>query len=149
MLYSPGEKIKRPFKYVNAIGSLLDYLPMIQGYWNSTARLYHSTSAMYRFSKKQKTLKPLIREMGRNKLGNLTKRAKEAFEVLCEKQNKTLVNPSSVAIQEEADAYGKWLHIASLKEYFLKQRAKLHWLDVGYKNNKTFHRAIKTCQART
>ena len=146
--FPPGEKVRRPFKYVNAIGSLPDFLPMIQGYWDSTARLYHSTSAMYRFSKKLKTLKPLIREMGRNKLGNLTVRAKDAYEVLCEKQKKTLVNPSALAIQEEADAYGKWLHIASLEEDFLKQRAKLHWLDVGDKNNKTFHRAIKTRQAQ-
>ena len=58
------------------------------------------------------------------------------------------MNSSEIAIQEESEAYGKWLHVASLEEDFLKQKAKLHWLDVGDQNNKTFHRAIKTRQAQ-
>lgn len=125
-LFPPTEKIRRPFKYVSAIGSLPEFLPMVQEYWNTTERLFLSTSAMHRFSKNLKCLKPLIREMGKNKLGNLTKRAKEALEVLCDKQKQTLANPSDLAIQEEANAYGSWLHIATLEEEFLKQKAKLH-----------------------
>lgn len=58
------------------------------------------------------------------------------------------MNSSEIAIQEESEAYGKWLHVASLEEDFLKQKAKLHWLDVGDQNNKTFHRAIKSRQAQ-
>lgn len=104
-LFPPSEKIRRPFKYVNAIGSLSEFLSMVREYWSTTERLFHSTSAMHRFSKKLKFLKPLIREMEKNKLGNLTKRAKEAFEVLCDKQKQTLANPSDIAIQEEAGAY--------------------------------------------
>ena len=103
---------------------------------------------MFRFSKKLKNLKPLIREMGKDKLGNLSKRAKEAFDSLCTKQNLTLATPSEEAIKDEAEAYGKWLHIASLEEDFLKQKAKLHWLDIGDQNNKTYHRAITSRQAQ-
>lgn len=80
-LLPPVEKIKRPFKYINAIGNLPSFLPMMQEFWSSTERLFHSTSAMFRFSKKLKALKPLIRDLGKCKLGNLTKRAKEAYEV--------------------------------------------------------------------
>lgn len=70
---------------MNVIGSLPNYLPMLQRYWDSTPRLFHSTSAMFRFSKKLMNLKPLIRELGREKIGNLTRRAKEAHDDLCEK----------------------------------------------------------------
>lgn len=35
-----------------------------------------------------------------------------------------------------------------MEEDFLKQRAKLHWLDVGDQNNKTFHNAIRSRQAQ-
>lgn len=147
-IFPPNEKMRRPFKYVNAIGKLDAFLPLVQDFWNSTPKLFHSTSALYRFSKKLKNLKPLIRELGKEKLGNLTKKAKEAHERLCEKQNVTLSNPSGTAIQEEAEAYEKWLHVASLEEDFLKQRAKLHWLEVGDQNNKTFHNAIKSRQAQ-
>ena len=147
-LFPQSEKIKRPFKYVNVMGSIPSFLPMVKELWDSTERLFQSTSAMYRFSKKLKNLKPQIRELGRAKLGNLTIRTKEAFELLCEKKSVTLLNPNHFAIQEEAAAYDKWLHVASLEEDHLKQKAKLHWLDVGDQNNKTFHRAIRARQAQ-
>ena len=124
------------------------FLPLVSEFWSTTPRLFHSTSALFRFSKKLKNLKPLIRELGKMKLGNLTKKAKEAHEVLCEKQKNTLSIPSEVSIQEEAVAYERWIYVASLEEDFLKQRAKLHWLDVGDQNNKTFHNAIKSRQAQ-
>lgn len=98
---------------------------MVEEYWKTTETLFHSTSAMYRFSKKLKQLKPMIRELGRNGLGNLTKRTKEAYEKLCDKQRSTLANPGEVATQKEAEAYEKWLHVANLEEDFLKQRVKL------------------------
>lgn len=140
----PSEKIWRPFTYVNAIGSLLNFLPMVKEYWESNEKLFHSTFAMYQFNRK----KSLIREIGRDQLRNPTKRAKEAHSTLCEKQKLTLSNHSPIAIQEEAVAYEKWLHVAELEEDFLKQRAKLHWLDVGDQNNKTFHNSIKSRQAQ-
>ena len=142
------EKIRRPFKYVNAVGKLPKFLPMVKEYWESTENLFISTSAMFRFSKKLKNLKPLLRELGREKLGNLTVRAKEAHNILCEKQRNTVTNPTPVVMQEEAAAYDKWLHVAELEEDFLKQRSKLHWLDVGDQNNMTFHNSIRTRQAQ-
>ena len=142
------EKLRKPFKYVNVISSLPMFLPKVQEYWDTTPRLYHSTSAMYRFSKKLKSLKPIIRELGRDKLGNLTKKASEAYVILCEKQKSTLQSPSENAVKEEAEAYERWLHIAGLEEDFLKQKAKLHWLEVGDQNNKTFYNAIKSRQAQ-
>ena len=147
-LLQDSEKIRRPFKYVNATGRLPTFLPMVKEYWDSTEKLFHSTSAMFRFSKKLKDLKPLIRNLGRDQLGNLSLRTKEAHAVLCDKQKSTLANPSGEAVQEEAEAYGNRLHLAGLEEDFLKQRSKLHWLDVGDQNNTTFHNSIKTRQAQ-
>lgn len=88
-IFPPNEKIRRPFKYVNAIGKLECFLPMVEEYWATTPSLFRSTTALFRFSKKLKNLKPLIRDLGRVKLGNLSKRAKEAYGNLCEKQKKT------------------------------------------------------------
>ncbi|XP_013739311.1 uncharacterized protein LOC106442132 [Brassica napus] len=85
-LLPESEKLRRPFKFVNVIGNLPDFLPMVKDYWDTTQRLYHSTSAMYKFSKKLKNLKPLIRELGKAKLGNLTRKAREAHDILCVKQ---------------------------------------------------------------
>ena len=97
----PPEKLRRPFKFVTAIGRLPTFLPKVQEYWDSSQRLFLSTSAMFRFSKKLKNLKPLIIELGREKFGNLTKRAKEAHDISCDKQKVTLSNPSDEAVKEE------------------------------------------------
>ena len=104
-LINENVKIKKPFKYVNSIGKLPSFLPMVEEYWASTDKLFHSTSALFRFSKKLKALKPLIRTLGREQLGNLTKRANEAHIELCEKQKITLLLPSAEAIKEEGEAY--------------------------------------------
>lgn len=70
------EKIRRPFKFVNAIGNLQSFLPMVRAFWDNTETLYHSTSALYRFSKKLKSLKPLIRELGNERrLGKFNKKS--------------------------------------------------------------------------
>lgn len=120
------EKIRKPFKYVNVIESLPNFIPRLREYWEETEVLFHSTSAMFRFSKKLKNLKPLIRELGREDLGNLTKRTQEAYGTLCEKHQNTLVSPSEENVHVEAEAYEKWLFVAGLEEEHLKQKAKLH-----------------------
>ena len=123
-LFPPKEKLRKPFKYVNVIGRLEGFLPLVKEYWDQTPILFHSTSAMFRFSKKLKNLKPLIRQLGKEKLGELSKKAKEAHEFLCEKQKKTLDDPSASSIQEEAVAYERWLHVASLEEDFFEAEGK-------------------------
>lgn len=102
-----------------------------------------STSAMFQFSKKLKSLKPLLHSLGKEKLGDLPKRTKEAYEDLCLKQEETLLIPTPMRMEEEGKAYSKWLHLSEIEEKFLKQRAKLHWLNVGDTYNAYFHRSAQ------
>lgn len=50
-------------------------------------------------------------------------------------------DPSERNSEEEARAYERWDKVSDLEESFLKQKSKVHWLNVGDKNNKVFHRA--------
>jgi len=141
-------KGKRPFKFVNVITEMEHFIPTVESYWNETEAIFMSTSSLFRFSKKLKGLKPLLRNLGKERLGNLVKQTKEAFETLCQKQAMKMANPSPSSMQEENEAYAKWDHIAVLEEKFLKQRSKLHWLDIGDRNNKAFHRAVVAREAQ-
>jgi len=52
--------------------------------------------------------KPSLRALGKEKLGDLPKRTREAHELLCAKQTNTLANPSQQMIAEELHAYTAW-----------------------------------------
>ncbi|XP_024010162.1 uncharacterized protein LOC112085231 [Eutrema salsugineum] len=99
----------------------------LRKYWDSTNPLFHSTSATFRFSKKLKMLKPIARAVSRDLLSDISRRRHQ---------------------QEESKAFDRWERNVSLEERFLAQKAKLHWLKVGDRNNKIFHRAIKCRVAR-
>ena len=51
--------------------------------------------------------------------------------------------PTSENEQEEGLALERWEHVSHLEEELLKQKSKLHWLNVGDTCTKTFHNAAK------
>ncbi|XP_019082547.1 PREDICTED: uncharacterized protein LOC109125398 [Camelina sativa] len=136
------KKLHKPFKFVNAVAGMVEFKPMVDIFWKETEATFMSTSTMFRFTKKLKALKPLIRNLAKERLGNLVKRIKEAYATLCQKQEMNLMNPSPQALIEELEAYHRWDHVAAIEDKFLKQRSKLHWLQTGGQNSKTFHRAV-------
>lgn len=69
---------KRPFKFTNTVADMPELLDTVADYWKDCQPLFQSTSALYRFSKSLKALKPLIRRLSKEKLGELSKKVKEA-----------------------------------------------------------------------
>ena len=138
---------RKPFNFVNAVTELEEYKPLVDAYWKATEPLFLSTSTLFRFSKRLKGLKPLIRNLAKAKMGNLVKKSREAYEDLCSKQEATMVNPTQQNMDLESAAASRWDLVARLEENFLKKKSKLHWLNIGDKNNKTFHRAVATREA--
>lgn len=45
-------------------------------------------------------------------------------------------------------AYRRWIFLSALEEKVISQRAKVHWLEVGDGNNKSFHRAATVREVR-
>lgn len=125
-------KPKKPFKFVNA---------QVKGFWDDTEPLFNSTSALFRLSKKLKALKPVLKSLSREKVGEIIRKTREACKTLCDAQSKTLETPNKMNIHDEAVAYRRWVFLSALEEKVLSQRAKVHWLNVGDGNNKSFHRA--------
>lgn len=59
-----------------------------------------------------------------------------------------MMNLSQDLIVLETHAYNKWKHLPDLDERFLRQRSKMHWLQVGNGNNRFFHLAAKNREVR-
>ena len=141
-------KPKKPFRFVNALVDMPDFLPLIEEFWAGTEPLFISTSALFRLSKNLKALKPVLKHLSKEKVGEIIKKTRDAYKDLCEVQEKTLANPNQVNIQDEAIVYRRWIFQAALEGKVMSQRAKIHWLDVGDGNNKSFHRAAKVREIR-
>lgn len=131
---------KRPFKFVNAMSQLESFVPTVEKYWTDTEPIFSLTSSLFQFSKKLKGLKPVLKELGKEKMGHLSVKSKIAFDDLCDKHEATMLHPTKSNVEFENEAYRRWEFVSGLEESFLKQKSKMHWLDVGDKNNKSFHR---------
>lgn len=112
---------------------------MIASHWEESQPLFISTSAMHRFLKKLKDLKPALRQLGKETMSDISLRTKDALTDLCTKQERTLQDPQEEWVREETEAYEKWKLLSNIEEQFLKQRSKLHLLQVGDQNNVFFY----------
>lgn len=69
---------RKPIKFVNAVTELEEYKPLVEDYWKQTEPLFSLTLSLFRFSEKLIGLKPLIRNLAKEKMGNLVKKSKDA-----------------------------------------------------------------------
>ena len=143
MIKSEIMKPRKPFKFVNALVDMPEFLEVVNGFWRSTEPLFISTSALFRLSKKLKSLKPILKQLSKEKVRAIVKKTKEAYTNLCEAQTKTLGDPTQMNIEAESVAYRRWIFLSTLEEKVLSQRAKILWLNVGDGNNKSYYRAAK------
>ncbi|XP_023638041.1 uncharacterized protein LOC111830437 [Capsella rubella] len=107
-LTSGFSRSRGPFKFTNAIASQPEFIPRMKSYWQASSPLFQSTSTLFRFSKKLKLLKPILRELGRNKLSDISRRAAAAYDDLCLLQLRTLSSPNPQDLREETKAYERW-----------------------------------------
>ena len=141
-------KPRKPFKFVNALVEMPEFLKVIEDFWAETEPLFNSTSALFRLSKKLKALKPSLKRLSKEKVGDIVKKTREAYKTLCDNQTRTLEDPSQSNIEAESVSYRRWIFLSAIEEKVISQRAKIHWLDVGDGNNKSFHTAAKVREIR-
>lgn len=117
-------KLRKPFKFVNALVDMPDFQKMVEEYWSETVPLFNSTSALYRLSKKLKSLKPHLRRLSKEKFADIFKKTSEAYKTLCLAQMKTLDEPNQGNMEAESAAYDRWSLLSRIEEKVISQRAK-------------------------
>lgn len=119
-LESDDVRWKKPFKFSNALATVPKFHSVIVEHWQASNPLFVSTSALFWLRKRLKELKPSLRILGKEVLGDLTRRKNDAYEELCEKQQATLQNPYKNVMAAENIAFEKWQKLVDLEEGYLQ-----------------------------
>lgn len=117
-------------------------MPTIKEVWDTSGPLFHSRLALTRFHQKLKLLKQPLRELNRTHYSDLPARTKQAYEELCEWQNKVLAYPTPINFAGASTAAERWNRLAWIEEKFFRQKSCVRWLQAGDQNTKFFHAMV-------
>ncbi|GJV92051.1 hypothetical protein Tco_1539864 [Tanacetum coccineum] len=139
-----GSKPK-PFKFYNFIAHKPGFLEVVAANWCSHVEGH----SMFRLVQKLKVLKKPFRKFLHDQ-GNLHDRVIRLRTELDEVQKALDLDPSNSTLRDEEALYLQAFDEAKLdEERFLKQKAKIDWLDVGDSNSAFFHKSIKSRNQRS
>nr|GEW54661.1 hypothetical protein [Tanacetum cinerariifolium] len=128
-----------PFKFHNYLSSKEDFIPTVKNVWSNKVE----GIAMFSLVSKLKLLKKPLRKLNFAK-GNLFDNVKRLRADLVLAQSAVCSDPHNGLLREiEAKAFKAYKSALRDEESFLKQKAKIQWLDEGEKNSKYFHNVIK------
>ncbi|XP_010506876.1 PREDICTED: uncharacterized protein LOC104783414 [Camelina sativa] len=134
-------RTKGPFMVSHFLFQHEEILPRVFEFWNST---FIEGTKMFRFSKKLKLLKRVLKDLNREHYSDLEKRFKEAHSKLAAHQARLLANPSPLLSRLEKQAQKKWLTLALAEEKFLLQRSRVKWATSGDCNTAYFFRMVNS-----
>nr|GEY46943.1 hypothetical protein [Tanacetum cinerariifolium] len=130
----------RPFKFFNFVAHKPKFLEVVANHWSSNVAGQH----MYQLKTKLKCMKKHMRKLVHDH-GNLHERVDKLRVELDEIQKALDKSPSNFDLRDEEAMYVNAFNEAKLdEERFLKQKAKIDWLDVGDSNSAYFHKEIKS-----
>ncbi|GKC17181.1 aspartic peptidase [Tanacetum coccineum] len=130
----------KPFKLFNFIMFKSKFLEVVADFWNRNVEGH----TMFQVVNKMKSLKKPLRKLVHNH-GNLHDRVSKLRAELDEVQKALDLDQNNQILREEEAMYVEAFNIAKLdEERFLKQKAKIEWLDVGDSSSAYFHKAVKS-----
>ncbi|GJU38853.1 putative RNA-directed DNA polymerase [Tanacetum coccineum] len=122
-----------------------NFLDMVATHWNTSVDGY----SMFQVVQKMKNLKKPIRKLMHDQ-GNLHDRVTRLRSELDEIQKAIDRDPSNNSLRDEGAVYINAFNEAKIEEEsFLRQKAKIEWLEVGDSNSAYFHKTIKSRNQRS
>ncbi|KAF2553590.1 hypothetical protein F2Q68_00033831 [Brassica cretica] len=97
----------KPFKFFDRTTSHPRFLEVVERVWNESAPIFHSRTALKCLQEKLKSLKFELRGLNRDMYGDLPGRVKQAYAVLCEKQNAAMSDPQTSTILQDIREEGE------------------------------------------
>ncbi|GJZ77263.1 hypothetical protein Tco_0641935 [Tanacetum coccineum] len=135
----------RPFKFFNFLTHKNSFLDVLHNSWSCNVEGHN----MFKIVTKLKALKTPMRKL-MHAHGNLHERVRNLRIELDTVQKALDTNPTNPFLYEEEATYLSAFNEAKLdEERFLKQKAKINWLDVGDLNKAYFHKTVKSKNSRS
>nr|GEV62553.1 hypothetical protein [Tanacetum cinerariifolium] len=129
----------KPFKFYNFLSYKPNFLEVVDNAWNSNVEGHK----MFQVVSKLKSLKKTLRKLKYN-TGHLHERVVKLQHELDEVQKALDGDPEDPILREEEATYLQAFNEAKLdEERFLKQKAKIEWMEVGDLNSAYFHKYVK------
>ncbi|XP_010694539.1 uncharacterized protein LOC104907323 [Beta vulgaris subsp. vulgaris] len=125
------------FKYYKMWSQALSFLNKVRECWES--RILGTT--MFRVVQKLKTMKNVMKNINKHGFSEMQVVDAKAYEIMIECQHHLKQDPGDIKKEERVVAEYKKVHECYLS--FLRQKAKLAWIQQGDENSSLFHRAIR------
>ncbi|GJY29596.1 RNA-directed DNA polymerase, eukaryota, reverse transcriptase zinc-binding domain protein [Tanacetum coccineum] len=137
--YSP-----KLFKFTNVVTTFPRFKEVVNEGWNAQFRGFH----MFRVVKKLKSLKKPLRKLLYDK-GNLHDNVNKLRIEMERVQTDLDLDPSNHDLRDEEAVYVRaFTEALIMEERFLKQKAKVEWLNVRDFNSAYFHKSVKRRTSR-
>ena len=129
----------RPFKFVNALTLLEDFIPTVEKAWNTPVEGFD----MFRLCQKLKILKKPLRKLLFGQ-GSYAGKVQKCREDLDRVQTDLDKDPNNGDLRSEEGLYMQaFLNACKEEEMVLKQRAKVQWLKERDSNSAYFHKVVR------
>ncbi|XP_074293516.1 uncharacterized protein LOC141620581 [Silene latifolia] len=133
------------FKYFNMWASAPDYKDIVSNGWNQ----HVFGSPMYRVVRKLKVLKGAFRKLNREQFGDIENFTHIAEIALAQCQDCLSKDPLNVELNQTEKIYAKELEeLQKARDQFLRQKAKVDWMQMGDHNTAFFHASIKSRRSK-
>ncbi|GJU58679.1 hypothetical protein Tco_1236445 [Tanacetum coccineum] len=135
----------RPFKFYNFLAQKGSFLEVLNTHWNISV----AGHSMFQVTQKLKILKKPLRKLMHDQ-GNLHDKVNRLRFELDEVQKALDSDPSNSSLHYEEVVYVQAFNEAKIDEdRFLRQKAKIEWLEGGDSNTSYFHKSIKSRNQRS
>ncbi|GJY67502.1 hypothetical protein Tco_0469740, partial [Tanacetum coccineum] len=134
-----------PFKFFNFLAHKEGFLEVVSNQWKN----HIEGHSMYQVVQTLKSLKKPFRKLMHDQ-GNLHERVNRLRDELDVVQKALDQDPSNSDLRDEEAVYLQAFNDAKIdEECFLRQKAKIEWLEVGDSNSAYFHKTIKNRNQRS
>ncbi|GKD64118.1 hypothetical protein Tco_1306226 [Tanacetum coccineum] len=141
------DRIIGNLEFVDSFPATYDFFNLI-GYQTIPQRKQVAGHSMYHIVSQLKSLKKSLRKLLHDQ-GNLHDRVNKLRHELDEVQKALGLNQTDLVLREDEAVYVHTFNKAKLnEERFLKQKAKVEWLQVGDSNSAYIHKSVKSRNQR-